>query len=113
MERRTAKEESTASQGEGGGSRLRQSMGDEDGEGYEVQVQPPPPPHQPLVLPLPGWLQKALGKDLAACRKGAAESWFAQVVAQGYGLDQPIFSDPIKNHYTLCWVMRPLFPVRN
>ena len=43
--------------------------GDEDGEGDEVQVQPPP---QPPVLPLPEWLQKALGKDLAVCRKAAA-----------------------------------------
>ena len=53
--------------------------GDEDGEEDEVQVQPPPPPVAPL-LPLPEWLQKALRKDSAVYRKGAAAPWSAQVL---------------------------------
>ena len=78
--------------------------GDEDGKGYEVHGQPPPP--QPPVLPLPEWLEKALGNDSAVCRKAAAAPWCAQVLEQGCGPDQPLFSDPSKSHYTLRWVMR-------
>ena len=55
----------------------------------------------PSILPLPKWLQKALGKDSAVCCKAAAAPWSAQVLAQGCGLDQPIFYDPSKGHYIL------------
>ena len=112
-EKKGAKEERRAGQSRGGGVRAEEGEvvvpegGDEDGEGDEVQVQPPPP--QPPVLPLPEWLQKAFGKDPAVCRKAAAAPWSAQVLEQGCGPDQPIFSDPSKGHYTLRWVMRRLF----
>ena len=43
-------------------------VGDGDEDGDEVLEQPPQPP----VLPLPEWLQKALGKDSAVCCKAAA-----------------------------------------
>ena len=81
--------------------------GDEDREGAEVEVQPPPP--QPPVLPLPEWLQKALGKDSSVFRKAAAHPRSAQLLEQGCGPDQPIFSDHNKGHYTLRSIMRRLF----
>ena len=71
----------------------------EGGEGDEVQVQPPT--HPPPVLPLPEWLQKALRKDSAVCRKAAAAPWCARVLKHGFGPDQPFFSGPSKGHYTL------------
>ena len=74
-------------------------------EGYEVKVQAPA---QPPVLPLPKWLQKALSKDSAVCRKAAAAPWSAQVPEQGSGPDRPISLDPNKDHYTLRWIMRQL-----
>ena len=77
--------------------------GDADADGEEVLEQPPV---QPLVLPLPEWLQKALAKDSAVCRKAAATPWSAQNLEQVCGANQPILSNPTKGHYTLRWVMR-------
>ena len=82
--------------------------GDGDEDGDEVLEQAPPPPTTPVV-PLLEWLQKALGKDSAVCRKAAAAPWSAQVLEKGCGPDQPIFSDPSKGHYTLWWVKCRLF----
>ena len=76
------------------------------GRGMRSRCSPPP---QLPVLPLPEWLQKALRKDSAVCRKAAAAPWSAQVLEQGCGPDKPIFSDPSEGHYTLRWVMRRLF----
>ena len=81
--------------------------GDDDGEGDEVQVHPPPPS---LVLPIPELLQKAPGTDSAVCRKAAAAPLCAQVLEEGYGPDQPTFSDSSKGHHNLRWVMGRLFP---
>ena len=61
---------------------------------------PPPSPH-PHVLPLPEWLQKALGKY--------SVSPAAQLLEQGYGPDQSILCDLSKGHHTLRWVMGRLF----
>ena len=106
----------------GRGSRLRQSrgrwwcprVGTRMGRGMRMQrgmrsrCSPPPPPKSP-VLPLPEWLQKALGKDSAVCCKSAGAPWSPQVLEQGCGQDQLFFFDASKGHYTLRWVIRQLF----
>ena len=59
--------------------------------GMRYRCSPPPPPPQPPVLPLHKWLQSALEKESAVCRKAAAVPWSAQVLDQGCGPNQPIF----------------------
>ena len=76
------------------------------GRGMRSRCSPHP---NPLLYPFPEWLQKALGKDSALYRKAAAAPWSAQVLEQGFGPDEPIFSDPSKGQCTLRWFMRRLF----
>ena len=80
--------------------------GDEsgEGEGDEVQEQAPPPP----VLPLPRWLQKALGFGSSNLGKAGAIPWSAQALEEGCGGDTPLFSALSKAHLTLKWVLRRL-----
>ena len=63
--------------------------GDADEDGDEVFEQRHPQTHTP-ILPLPEWLQKALGKDSAVCST-ATSPWSDQVLERASGLDQPIF----------------------
>ena len=65
---------------------------------------PPPPP----VLPLPRWLQKALGFGSSNLGKAGAIPWSPQSLEQGCRGDTPLFSAPSKAHLTLKWVLRRL-----
>ena len=70
------------------------------GRGMRSRCSPPPPIPTPCFNPLPSGCIRPLGKTAP---------WSARVLEQGCGPDRPIFFDPSKGHYTLCWVMPRLF----
>ena len=80
------------------------------GRGMRSRCNPPP---QPLVLPLLEWLQKALGKDSAVCRKAAAAPWFAQVLESGRWPDPHIFPEPQQGSLHPALGHASIFPVPN
>ena len=116
-ERRMAKEERGGQPVTGGGVGVKAEQGEvvvpegcdgdgeggEDGKGDEVQVQPAPPPttcftpsrvaakgpRERLKQPLPPGLPNSLNRAV--------------------GQTNQLFFDASKGHYTLRWVMRPLF----